>query len=248
MFALHGLRAVVTGAGQGIGRAIAQALATQGATVAVLDRDAALAQATAAELGGAAVALTADIADCAETIAVLGGLLTKWGRLDILVNNAAIVSTLPFAQITEAEWDRVLAVNLKGAYSTCQAVLPHMALRGSGRVINIASVAGKRGGGLLGSARPTRLPKPVVIGLTKALAREFAANGVTVNAVCPGPVQTTMTDQLTPESRARALSQVPLGRFAHPAEIAAAVVYLASAEAAFVTGEIMDVDGGLLMD
>lgn len=246
MFRLHNRRAIVTGAGQGIGRAIAAGLARQGALVAVLDRDGELAKQTAAELGSEAYSLAADVADVAMTEAVISDFINRYG-IDILVNNAAVLSTTPFHALPEAEWDRVLAVNLKGVYSTCRAVLATMRAQRFGRIINIASVAGKRGGGLLGSAAYSSA-KAGVIGLTKALARELAPQKITVNAICPGPVQTAMTADMPEGLREQALRLVPLGRFAQPEEIAAAVVYLASDEAAFITGEILDVDGGLTMD
>ncbi len=245
MFELRDRRAIVTGGGQGIGRAIASALLSRGAEVAIVDRDAALLTATATELG--VRGLVADVADLQATRATLGQLIADWGRVDILVNNAAVLSTLPFHALDEVEWDRVMAVNVRGAYGMCRAVVGPMVAQGHGRIINIASVAGKRGGGLFGSAAYAT-SKAALIGLTKALARELAPHRVTVNAVCPGPVQSAMTAGMADERKARALSSVPLGRFAQPEEIAAAVVYLSSDEASFVTGDIVDVDGGIMMD
>lgn len=247
MFDLQGRRAIVTGGGQGLGRAIAGALAARGARVAVLDRDGDLAAGAARELGEASLGLTADVADLAATAATIDRLRAAWGAIDILVNNAAVLSTVPFGELEAAEWDRVMAVNLRGAYGACRAVAGAMAEQGGGRIINIASVAGKRGGGLLGSAAYAA-SKAGLIGLTKALARELAPHRVTVNAICPGPAQSAMTDGMGAELRARAIGLVPLGRFARPDEIAAAVVFLSSDEAAYITGEIMDVDGGLTMD
>lgn len=247
MFELRERRAIVTGGGQGIGRAIAGALANRGASVAVLDRDGTLAEVVAAELGAGCVGVAVDVADLGATSTALGRLIAGWGRVDILVNNAATLSTVPFHELDEAEWDRVMAVNLRAAYGTCRAVAPAMMRQGSGRIINIASVAGKRGGGLLGSAAYAT-SKAGLLGLTKALARELAPHGVTVNAICPGPVHSAMTDTMAADLRTRALGLVPLGRFARPDEVAAAAVYLSSDEAAFVTGETLDVDGGLTMD
>lgn len=247
MFELRERRAIVTGGGQGIGRAIAGALANRGAQVAVLDRDGALAETAAAELGLDCVGLGVDVADLLATETAIHRLIVTWGRVDILVNNAAVLSTVPFHKLDAGEWDRVMAVNLRGAYITCRAVAGAMVERGYGRIVNIASVAGKRGGGLLGSVAYST-SKAGVIGLTKALARELAPAGVTVNAICPGPVQSAMTEGMAVALKERALSAVPLGRFAQPDEVAAAVVYLSSDEAAFVTGEILDVDGGLTMD
>jgi NAD(P)-dependent dehydrogenase (short-subunit alcohol dehydrogenase family) len=247
MFDVRGRRAIVTGGGQGIGRTIASTLVRHGAHVAILDRDGALAEAAAAEFGGGSLGLMVDVADLQASQLALGRLIAEWGRVDVLVNNAAVLSTAPFQQLDPAEWDRVMAVNLRGVYGTCRAVVDVMVRQAYGRIINIASVAAKRGGGLLGSAAYAT-SKAGVIGLTKALARELAPHGVTVNAICPGPVQTPMTDGMSSAQRARVLDSVPLGRFARPEEIAAAVVYLSSDEAAFVTGEVMDIDGGLTMD
>jgi NAD(P)-dependent dehydrogenase (short-subunit alcohol dehydrogenase family) len=247
MFHLQERRAIVTGGGQGIGRAIAVALAVHGARIAILDRDSSLVEAAAAELGTHCRGVAIDIADLDETRDVISALIADWGGVDILVNNAAVISTAPFHQLDAPEWDRVMAVNLRGAYGASRAVVGAMTHQAHGRIINIASVAAKRGGGLLGSAAYAT-SKAGLIGLTKALARELAPNGITVNAICPGPVQSAMTDGMSPEQRTRALDAVPLRRFARPEEIAAAVVYLSSDEAAFVTGEVLDVDGGLTMD
>lgn len=247
MFNLRERRVIVTGGGQGIGRAIAGALANSGASIAILDRDGALAEAAAAELGSDCLGIAVDVADLQASHIAINQLIAGWGRLDILVNNAAVLSTVPFQQLEMAEWDRVMAVNLRGVYGTCRAVVGVMTSQAYGRIINIASVAAKRGGGLLGSAAYAT-SKAGLIGLTKALARELAPHGVTVNAICPGPVQSPMTDEMPAAQRARVLGIVPLARFALPSEIAAAVVYLSSDEAAYVTGEVLDVDGGLTMD
>jgi NAD(P)-dependent dehydrogenase (short-subunit alcohol dehydrogenase family) len=191
--------------------------------------------------------MTVDVADLQASQDALSQLIADWGGVDILVNNAAVLSTTPFQQLEAAEWDRVMAVNLRGVYGMCRAVAGIMTRQGYGRIINIASVAAKRGGGLVGSAAYAT-SKAGVIGLTKAVARELAPHGVTVNAICPGPVQSPMIAGMSDAQRTRVLETVPLGRFAHPGEIGAAVVYLSSDEAAFVTGEVLDVDGGLTMD
>jgi NAD(P)-dependent dehydrogenase (short-subunit alcohol dehydrogenase family) len=247
MFNLQGRRAIVTGGAQGIGRAIATTLARRGARVAVLDRDGVLAEAVATELGNGCIGVPLDVADLETLQVVLAHVLATWDGVDILVNNAALLSTVPFVQLDAKEWDRVMAVNLRAVYGTCHAVVGAMTRQSSGRIINIASVAAKRGGGLLGSAAYAT-SKAGVIGLTKALARELAPHKITVNAICPGPVQSAMTASMSLAQRERVLDLVPLGRFADPNEIGAAVVYLSSDEAAFVTGEVLDVDGGLTMD
>jgi NAD(P)-dependent dehydrogenase (short-subunit alcohol dehydrogenase family) len=247
MFDLHGRTAIVTGAGRGIGRAVAAALIEHGAYVALLDRDAAAVAETVAQLGPRAQSVVVDVAAVHEVTAAIEDVITRWGRLDILVNNAAVLSTAPFLDLTPEEWHRVLNINLTAIYYTCRAAVPAMITAGYGRLITIASVAGKRGGGILGSAAYSAA-KAGAIGLTKALARELAPFGITANTVCPGPVETPLLAAMTPELRDRAQRLIPLGRFAAPSEVAAAVVFLASTEAAFITGETLDVDGGLTMD
>lgn len=246
MFDLRGRTAIVTGAGRGIGYAIATAFVEHGAQVALLDRDPAVVLA-AERLGDQAQGVVADVAIAAEINTAINHILHQWGRIDILVNNAAVLSSAPFLELTPAEWERTLAVNLTAIYHTCRAVVPAMMAIGYGRLITIASVAGKRGGGILGNAAYSAA-KAGAIGLTKALARELAPHGITANTICPGPVETPLLSVMTPELRERAQRLIPLGRFALPAEVAAAAVFLASAEASFITGETIDVDGGLTMD
>ncbi|ABY35938.1 MAG TPA: SDR family NAD(P)-dependent oxidoreductase [Chloroflexus aurantiacus] len=246
MFDLRGRTAIVTGAGRGIGYAIATAFVEHGAQVALLDRDAAVVPA-AERLGDRVQGVVADVAIAAEVDTAVNHVLHQWGRIDILVNNAAVLSSAPFLDLTPAEWERTLAVNLTAIYHTCRAVVPAMIATGYGRLITIASVAGKRGGGILGSAAYSAA-KAGAIGLTKALARELAPHGITANTICPGPVETTLLSVMTPELRERAQRLIPLGRFALPAEVAAAALFLASTEASFITGETIDVDGGLTMD
>lgn len=246
MFDLRGRTAIVTGAGRGIGHAIATAFVEHGAQVALLDRDATVV-AAAECLGDQAQGIVADVAVAAEVDTAVNHVLHQWGRIDILVNNAAVLSSAPFLDLTPAEWERTLAVNLTAIYHTCRVVVPVMIATGYGRLITIASVAGKRGGGILGSAAYSAA-KAGAIGLTKALARELAPHGITANTICPGPVETPLLSVMTPELRERAQRLIPLGRFALPAEVAAAALFLASAEASFITGETVDVDGGLTMD
>ncbi len=247
MFDLSNRTAIVTGAGRGIGRAIAAALIAHGARVALFDRDPTLLTDATEALGAATLNTVVDVADATNVQTAIETVIEQWGHIDILVNNAAILSTKPFLELTLSEWEQTLAVNLNALYYTCRAVVPTMIATGYGRLITIASVAGKRGGGILGNAAYSAA-KAGAIGLTKALARELAPYGITANAICPGPVETPLLMAMTAEQRTRAQMLIPLGRFAHPTEVAAAVVFLASAEAAFVTGETLDVDGGITMD
>ncbi|WP_367599402.1 SDR family NAD(P)-dependent oxidoreductase [Pseudomonas fulva] len=249
-FTLTGRTALVTGAARGIGHAIAMALGQAGARVGVCDLDAEAAEAAAARLrdvGIEAVGVGADVADEAQVQAMVGQVEALLGGVDILVNNAGIVSTGPLLEVTTAEWNRVMAIDLNSVFFCAKAVLPGMMARQSGRIINIASVAGKRGGGLLGNSCYAAA-KGAVIALTKGLAREAGPYAITVNAVSPALTDTEMTSALAPQARAEVLAQMPLGRAGTPRDIAAAVCFLASREAGFVTGEIMDVDGGFMRD
>ncbi|MBA1220750.1 3-oxoacyl-ACP reductase FabG [Pseudomonas fulva] len=249
-FTLTGRTALVTGAARGIGHAIAMALGQAGARVGVCDLDAEAAETAAArlrEVGIEAVGVGADVADEAQVQAMVGQVQAMLGGVDILVNNAGIVSTGPLLEVTTAEWNRVMAIDLNSVFFCAKAVLPDMMARQSGRIINIASVAGKRGGGLLGNSCYAAA-KGAVIALTKGLAREAGPYAITVNAVSPALTDTEMTSALAPQARAEVLAQMPLGRAGTPRDIAAAVCFLASREAGFVTGEIMDVDGGFMRD
>ncbi|MGJ7472298.1 SDR family NAD(P)-dependent oxidoreductase [Pseudomonas fulva] len=249
-FTLTGRTALVTGAARGIGHAIATALGQAGARVGVCDLDAEAAEAAAARLreaGIEAIGVGADVADEVQVQAMVNQVEALLGGVDILVNNAGIVSTGPLLEVTTAEWNRVMAIDLNSVFFCAKAVLPGMMARQSGRIINIASVAGKRGGGLLGNSCYAAA-KGAVIALTKGLAREAGPYAITVNAVSPALTDTEMTSALAPQARAEVLAQMPLGRAGTPRDIAAAVCFLASREAGFVTGEIMDVDGGFMRD
>jgi 3-oxoacyl-[acyl-carrier protein] reductase len=249
-FDLHGRTALVTGAARGIGLAIALALGQRGAAVALCDLNLEAAQRAAAELerqGIRAVGLRADVSDEAQVAAMVEAANEALGRIDILVNNAGIVSTAPILEVSAAEWNRVMAIDLTSVFFCAKAVLPGMMDRRHGRIINIASVAGKRGGGLLGNSCYAAA-KGGVIALTKGLAREAGPFGVTANAISPALTDTEMTSILAPEARARVLAEMPLGRAGTPRDIAAAVCFLASEAGSFISGEIMDVDGGFMRD
>jgi 3-oxoacyl-[acyl-carrier protein] reductase len=245
---LQGKIALVTGASRGIGAAIAAELAGQGATVIVNHRDSAgqaaavVAQIVAA--GGQAVAIQADVSKLDDAQRLVKETLDHFGRLDILVNNAGTTRDTLLLMMSEEAWDVVIETNLKSAYNCSKAALRPMFKQRSGRIINITSVSG-----LAGQAGQTNYSasKAGLIGFTKAMAKEVGPRGITVNAVAPGFVPTTLTDVLTDEQKKLAIAATPLGRFAKPEEIAYAVAFLAGDRAAFITGQVLSVDGGLVM-
>lgn len=242
--------AIVTGGGSGIGRAAALALArVHASTVVIPDFNLAGAEETAqavTALDRAALPLRVDVSDIPQVDALFERVVAEYGRVDILVNCAGICPLTPPDDITPQEWDRVLGINLKGMFFCCQKAMPVMRLQQWGRIINISSVAGKLGGLLSGVHYSAS--KGGVLAMTNALARHMAPYNVTVNAVCPGQTDTAMTADWTPESKEMFIRQVPLRRFGRPEEIAAAIVFLASEEASYITGEALDVNGGFLMD
>ncbi len=241
--------AIVTGAARGIGRAIAVALAREGARVAAWDLDMVLLDDLAGQLragGGEVLTLSVDVTRKEQIQEAVGQVLARWGRIDILVNNAGIYEVLPIEDISEEQWDRVLAVNLKGAFLCCQAVIPTMKRQGSGTIVSMASSAGKSGGTLSGAHYA--VSKAGVICLTKQLARELGPHGITANAVAPGRIDTPMIHLASDEENEAFRLRTPLGRLGTPEDVAGAVVFLASDEASFITGEIVDVNGGLLID
>ncbi len=240
-----GKTALVTGGSRGIGRAIAAALAREGAAVAVgYLRHAAEADAVAEALrrsGRRALAVRADVSRPEEAAALVAAVLDRWGRLDVLVNNAGITIRAPLDQVTPADWDAVLATNLTGAFLCSQAAAP--ALRESeGAIVNVASIRGLVGG----SAPAYAASKGGLIALTKTLARALAPR-VRVNAVAPGYTETALHAGLSVEERERIVRRIPVGRFAEPEEVARAVLFLASPRASYITGQTLVVDGGLTM-
>lgn len=247
---LHGRVALVTGAGRGIGLAIAGRLGRAGARVAMADRELDRVRQAAAELaqqGVETLALGGDVSREADTLEMAAAAQQAFGRVDMLVNNAGVVSPHGVLEASIADWRRMMAVNLDGVFFCTRAVLPGMIAQRFGRIVNIASVAGKRGGGLLGGSCYAA-SKGAVIALTKGIAREAGPHGITANAITPALTDTDMTAVLTPEARARVLGEMPLGRAGTPEDIAAAVCFLVSDAASFITGEIMDVDGGYMRD
>ena len=237
--------AIVTGGGQGIGRAICGIFAEEGASVVVVDIDEAGAGETAGQLnreGRAAKAVRADVSSGAEIEALVGGVLEDSGRVDILVNNAGLAVFRSVEECTEEEWDRVMAVNLKGPFLLAKALLPTMKAQQAGAVINLASVAGKTGGVVSGA--PYSVSKAGIECLTKSLARELAPHGVRVNAIAPGIIDTA----LTAHHDQSFVDAIPLGGKGEPRDVAEAALFLASDRSRHITGEILDVNGGLLMD
>lgn len=248
MFDLSGKVAVVTGSSRGIGAGIAQALASQGARVVVNHRDSAAgAEEVVAAIraaGGEASVIQADVSKAAEAQRLIKDTIAAYGQLDILVNNAGTTRDMVIMMLKDEDWDLVIRTNLYSTYYCSKAAVRAMMKRRQGRIINITSVVG-----LAGQAGQTNYSasKAGIIGFTKSLAKEVGSRGITVNAVAPGYVPTALTDVLGDEAKAAAIEATPLKRLGTVEDIAAAVVYLASDEAAFVTGQVLTVDGGLVM-
>lgn len=242
MFSLAGRVAIVTGAATGIGEAIAKRLAAAGATVAVVDLNLAGAQKVAAALPYFSFAVQADVGEAASVKAAVDAIEQQTGRIDILVNNAGIAGpAAPIWEQTDADWQKNIAINLTGVFNFCRAVVPHMRSRSYGRIVNIASIAGKEGNPRM---VPYSATKAGVIGLTKSLGKEVALDGICVNAVTPAVVQTQILDQLTPEQVQYMTDRIPMRRTGKPDEIAAVVHFLSSSECSFVTAQCYDASGG----
>jgi NAD(P)-dependent dehydrogenase (short-subunit alcohol dehydrogenase family) len=253
MFELKGKKAIVTGAGSknGIGRATALALAQQGADVAVCDINEAGVKATADEikqLGRRSLALVVNVTSPDSVAKAVETVLKEWGTIDILANIAGITQPIKVIDTTPEDFDRILAVNLKGTFLFSKAVLPAMMKQKAGRIINMSSVSGKRGGGVFGGAHYSAA-KAGVLGFAKALAREVAPYNITVNSIAPGLVLTDIRGGVEPEEdQARMAADIPLGRLCKVEEVAAAICFLSSEEAAYITGEEIDINGGSHMD
>jgi len=244
MFDLSGKRALVTGASGGIGGAIARALHECGAAVALSGTRAEALEALASELGGRTLALAANLSDRAATDDLAARAEAALGGIDILVNNAGLTRDGLMVRMSDEDWQQVLDVNLTAPFRLTRAVLRGMMKRRWGRIVSITSVVGATGNP--GQANYAA-SKAGLTGLTKSLAAEVATRGITVNCVAPGFIATAMTDKLGPEQRARLLAAIPVGRFGAGEDVARCVVYLASAEAAYVTGQTLHVNGGMAM-
>lgn len=246
---LAGKVAFITGGTRGIGHAVAVRLAQEGASVVILGRDAARGQVALEAfkgLSGPAVFVRADVSQPEDVRRAVHEALNAFGRIDILVNNAAIIRRESFLEHTFEAWQEVIAVNLHGVFLCCKEIVPLMIRQGGGRIVNITSVAGKIGD--IASAPSYGASKGAVNAFTKALARELAQYNITVNAVAPHAIETEMSAQWSEERRQRIIEAIPLKRLGRPEEVAEAVLFLVSPGAEFITGEILDVNGGFLMD
>ncbi len=242
MFELTGQTAIVTVAATGIGEAIAERLAHAGAVVAIADLNLSNAEKVAARLGLGAFATRTDVSSVESVSESVAQVIERTGRIDILVNNAGIAGpAAPVWEQTNEAWQIAIAVNLSSVFYFCRAVIPHMRSRRYGRIVNIASIAGKEGNPRMA---PYSATKAGVIGLTKSLAKEVATEGICINAVSPAVVQTKILEQLTPEQISYMTERIPMQRTGKPAEIAAVVHFLASPDSSFVTAQCYDASGG----
>lgn len=245
---LEGKTAVVTGASRGIGRAIALKLASQGAAVVInyngSEEKAREVEKQIRENGGTASIFQCNVADYTQCERFIQDVIKTYGSLDILVNNAGITKDGLLMKMSEEDFDQVIDTNLKGAFNTIRFASRQMLRQKSGRIINMSSVSGVTGNA--GQANYAA-SKAGLIGLTKAAARELASRGITVNAIAPGFIETDMTDALSDQVKEASVAQIPLGRFGRPEHVAAAAAFLASEEAGYITGQVLHVDGGMVM-
>jgi 3-oxoacyl-[acyl-carrier protein] reductase len=241
--------AMITGAARGIGRAIALLFAREGANIVALDLDAAGLENLKNEietLGRQVFVACIDISDFAAVESAVNTAMTRLGRIDILVNNAAIIRRGSFLDHTKEDWDLVLKVNLGGTFNCIKTVVPQMVKQGGGKIVNVTSVAGKVGD--ITAAASYGTSKGAINTFTKSLARDLASHNIHVNAVAPHAIETDMSKEWSEEKRRAVIAAIPLGRMGKPEEVAEAVAFLASDAANFITGEILDVNGGYLMD
>lgn len=250
MFDFHNKTVVITGAAQGIGKETARGVIDGGGRVVILDINADVAAKTVAEFGqDKACFYKVDLGSAENIREVMANVLKSEDHVDVLINVGGIISKCKFEEISDEEWERTIRINLTGTFTTCSAIFPYFKDHGKGRIVNVSSVAGKIGGGLLGTAAYAS-SKAGVNGLTKAIAKEGGKYGISCNAVCPSFTHTSMTQSLTddPEKNAKVISMIPLGRAAEPVEIAQMILFFASDAASFVNGEIGDCDGGIVLD
>jgi len=240
-FDFSGRTVVVTGAARGVGRAVAASFRDAGATVYLVDVDAEPVAGAAQEIG--AIGLVADVSDTGQVTAAMDQVIAETGRIDVLVNNAGILRDGVVWKLTDDDYEAVLAVHAGGTFRFTRAAVPHFRRQGSGRIINVTSYTGLRGNP---GQSNYAMAKAGIIGFTKTTAKELARFGVTVNAISPN-AQTRMITSIPAEKRAQLAADIPMGRFAEPSEMAAAVAFLASDEAAYITGAVLPVDGGLSM-
>jgi NAD(P)-dependent dehydrogenase (short-subunit alcohol dehydrogenase family) len=240
---LENQSALITGAGRGIGKAIAELFAREGARVAIADIDYDTAQATAATIGGEAIGLAMDVAGKTSVHDGMDQVVKRFGQLDILVNNAGYLVYTTFESCSEQDWDRIVNINMKGTFLCAQAAIPHMKARKSGAIVNMTSLAAKTGG--IAAGPPYAAAKAGVHTLTIGLARTLAPDRIRVNAIAPGVIDTAMTS--APEHDALKAS-IPIGQSGQPEDVANCALFLASDDAKHITGETIDVNGGLYMD
>ena len=244
---LTGKVALVTGAAQGIGRAIALLLARNGADIVVSDINLEKAEETAKEIraiGPKATAVKVDVSNLSEVERMVEAIIEKLAKIDILVNNAGITRDKLILRMTEEDWDAVLGVNLKGTFNCTKTVIRHMAKQRSGKIVNIASVVGEMGNA--GQANYSA-SKAGVIGLTKTIAREYAQRGINVNAIAPGYIETPMTDALPEKAKEELKKLIPMERLGKPEDVAEAVLFLVCEESSYITGQVLNVNGGIYM-
>lgn len=237
---------IVTGAAQGIGKAIAKQFVEMGGKAVVVDINPEAAAKTCEELGNA-VYYAVDLGNADEVVRVFEQIVAEQGRIDVLINNAGIVNTSDFDKLTKAEWDKVLAVDLTAVFLSCQVIFRHMAEAGGGRIVNVASIAGKVGGGYLGTTAYAAA-KAGVLSLTKSIAKAGSVHNIYCNSLCPAYTKTPLVTILKGEKEAKILEAMSLHRAATPEEVANAILFLASDAASFIQGENINCDGGMLMN